>query len=164
MRRPARLLHLAAAILAVGLAAASQGTPSPWLVNETASVPRGLYRRVAGEPRVGALVALTPPAAAQAYLQALGAPAGALLLKRVAAGPGETVCGRARRLTWPRGGAVRMPSDRQGRALPAWTGCRRLTAGELLVVGDSPASFDSRYFGPVRSMQVAGIYREVFRW
>jgi type IV secretory pathway protease TraF len=153
-----------AAAVAACLTAFPRAAPAPWLINETPSMPRGLYRRTPDTPRPGALVSLEPPAAARSYLASLGAPPDARLLKRVVAGPGERVCSDGARLTWPQGSAVRLARDRQGRALSVWRGCRPLGADELLVVGDSPASFDSRYFGPVRQAAVLGVYREVWRW
>ena len=54
--------------------------------------------------------------------------------------------------------------DRTGVALPAWRGCRRLAPDERLLLGDTPASLDSRYFGPVRIAQIEGFYRETLTW
>jgi type IV secretory pathway protease TraF len=91
-------------------------------------------------------------------------PHAAPLLKRVAAGSGDHVCRQGADLEW-RGGAVRALSrDRRGLGLPAWAGCRRLAADELLVLGDTPTSFDSRYFGPVRRTAVEGVYVEALTW
>ena len=163
MTRTQALLLLVAAAAAVGLAGSGGPSPRPWLVNETPSLPRGLYLRTS-QPAAGAIVAVAPPAAAQPYLARLGVPTDARLLKRVAAGSGDTVCRDAHQLIWPRGQAAVLPRDRRGRALPTWRGCRRLGPGELIVVGDSAASFDSRYFGPVRLEAVEGVYREAWRW
>jgi type IV secretory pathway protease TraF len=158
------LLLFAAATAASGMAALPRAARAPWLINETPSVPRGLYRRTPAAPQPGTVVAVTPPTSARRYLSTLGAPADARLLKHVAAGPGDTVCRHGRRLTWARGEAVAMARDRRGRALPVWRGCRRLGSDELLVIGDSPASFDSRYFGPIRRTAIEGVYREAWRW
>lgn len=158
-----RLVLLAAAA-AASFGLIDRGSPAPWVINETPSVPPGLYRRIARAPEVGRYVTVTPPPAAAAYLRTLGAPADARLLKRVAAGPSERVCTRPGVLAWP-GGEVRTRArDRRGRPLLAWRGCRPLQADELLVLGESAASFDSRYFGPVRRSAVAGVYEEVWTW
>lgn len=150
-----------------GFAAASRPGPAPrLLVNESASVPRGLYLRRDGlAPEPGRLVALRQPAGpARAYLRALGAPPEMRLLKRVAAAAGDPVCVRGRALATTTA-AVSIPArDRRGVTLPSWRGCRRLGAGELLVLGDTPASFDSRHFGPIPRDQVDGVYVEVLRW
>jgi type IV secretory pathway protease TraF len=46
-----------------------------------------------------------------------------------------------------------------GRVLPTWRGCRVLHDGEFFVIGDTPDSFDSRYFGVVRADQIEGVWR-----
>lgn len=161
--RPHPGLFAAAVVVSAG-AACSRAQPASWLVNESPSLPRGVYR-LTGEPASrGAIVALTPPPQGGRYLAGLGAPPGARLLKRVAATPGESVCRRGRQLTWPRGWVAALPRDRRGRALPQWRGCRSLAADEVLVLGDTPNSFDSRYFGPIRTSEIAGVYEEVWRW
>ena len=46
--------------------------------------------------------------------------------------------------------------DRQGRALPRWQGCRRMTQDELFVFSARvPNSFDSRYYGPVHQQPMS---------
>lgn len=164
MTRPLAPLLFAVGLGALGLAACSRAQPAPWLVNETQSLPRGLYRLTATAPSRGAVVALHPPPSARSYLSALGAPPDARLLKRVVAGRGDMVCRHGLRLTWPHGAVAAAPNDRHGRALPTWVGCRRLAADEVLVLGDTPKSFDSRYFGPVRTAAIDGAYREVWGW
>lgn len=154
----------AAALVAGASGACSQAQPAPWLVNETPSVPRGLYRLTPARAGPGDIVSVRPPAAARAYLAALGAPPDARLLKRVSAQAGETVCRRGQRLSWPGGAAIALAKDRAGRVLPRWSGCRGLGPDGLLVVGDTPLSFDSRYFGPVTTAQIDGVYEEVWRW
>ena len=52
----------------------------------------------------------------------------------------------------------------RGAALPAWRECRILAPDEVFLLGDTPGSFDSRYFGPVRRSDVVGVYREVLTW
>lgn len=153
------------AVGAIALASVAAGPPhAGLLVNESASVPRGLYRRTAEPIAPGRLVAVVPPPAARAYLATLGAGPHARLLKRVVASSGDVVCARDGELAWPGGRARARTVDRQGRALPVWRGCRRLDPGEVLVAGDTSTSFDSRYFGPVRTTEIEGVYREVWRW
>lgn len=54
--------------------------------------------------------------------------------------------------------AIILPTDAQGRSLPAWQQCRQLVDGELFLLSDTnPASFDSRYFGPIRREALLGI-------
>lgn len=154
----------AAALVAGACGARSRAQSTPWLVNETPSVPRGLYRLTPARAGPGDIVAVRPPAAARAYLTALGAPPDARLLKRMSAQAGETVCRRGHKLSWPRGAAIALAKDRAGRVLPRWSGCRRLGPDERLVVGDTSLSFDSRYFGPVTTADIDGVYEEVWRW
>ena len=109
------------------------------------------------------MVALPQPPIARRYLGALGMPDEVLLIKRVAAVGGDQVCrvGAVVRTPdrwfpfWIKTGAEwicrldRMPSAGAGRALPA-----RRHAG----------SFDSRYFGPVRTRDLEGVFRETLTW
>lgn len=139
--------------------------PALALVNESSSLPKGLYlRRPGASPERASIVAVPQPTEARPYLGALGAPAGMLLIKRVAAVEGDVVCRRGEQVTVA-GRTVAAPTrDRRGVALPIWTGCRRLETDDLFLLGDTASSFDSRYFGPVRRSDVAGVYREVLTW
>lgn len=151
--------------LAFGLAVLAAGgavRPPLLLVNESASLPRGLYVRWPGPPALGAIVAARPPPAGLAYLATLGAPADLRLLKRLAARSGDRVCVRGGRVETPLRTAPQRRRDRRGAPLPAWTQCRRLAPGEAFLLGDSEASFDSRAFGPVG--RIEGVYRQVLRW
>ncbi|QTC92791.1 S26 family signal peptidase [Brevundimonas goettingensis] len=140
-------------------------TPALALVNESPSLPRGLYVRQPGAAlERGAIVAIPQPAMARAYLADLGMPAEVLLIKRVAAIGGDRVCRDGARLTVSQRVAAVLEADRRGRRLPSWSGCRRLKPDELFVLGDTPSSFDSRYFGPVSAGQVTGIFRETVTW
>ncbi|MCV0280467.1 S26 family signal peptidase [Pseudomonas aeruginosa] len=158
------------ALLAVGLFAlgwATIATSPPRLVyNASDSVPVGWYRiSPANSLAPGDLVLVRLPpevrslAARRGYL-----PANVPLLKTVAAMAPQQVCvqGRqvridgvlvAKRLRW----------DRQGRALPSWQACRRLVGNELFLLSSSnPASFDSRYFGPISVDAVIGRARPLW--
>lgn len=162
-RRQAHLLFVAALAVS-GSVALTRAWPAPWLVNETPSLPRGVYLRTTAAPAPGAIVALAPPASAKPYLAGLGASPEARLLKRIAVGPGDVVCRMGSRLSWSGGEVVALSRDRRGIALPGWRGCRRLAQDEFVVLGDTPVSFDSRYFGPVRRAAIEGVYVEAWRW
>ena len=59
--------------------------------------------------------------------------------------------------------AAALPADRLGRPLPSLQLCRRLEPGELFLLSvTNPASFDSRYFGPVSASAVIGIAHPVW--
>ncbi len=121
-----RLLLAAAAAFAMsGTAAIPRASPPAWLVNESPSLPRGVYLRTRAAPTPGAIVAVDRPPSARPYLAGLGAPGDARLLKRIAVGPGEVACREGLRLTWARGQVVARAHDRRGTALPAWGGSSR---------------------------------------
>jgi type IV secretory pathway protease TraF len=55
--------------------------------------------------------------------------------------------------------------DSAHRPLQAWPQCRRLSDGELFLLSDTnPASFDSRYFGPIAASAVLGTARPLWTW
>lgn len=148
-----------------GLALIADHRPAPVLINESASLPRGVYVRVPGAaPGRDTVVAVPQPSAVRAYLGQLGMPDDLLLIKRVAAVGGDTVCRRDDQLVTPGRTLVVQDRDRRGVALPTWRGCRRLGEEELFLLGDTPSSFDSRYFGPVSRSRVTGVYRETLTW
>ena len=133
--------------------------PGPRLFwNASASVPVGLYVRMPGPPRVGALALARLPAPYRALADARGyLPAGVPLLKEVAGGDGDRVCRHGPVVTlngWVR--AFARPRDSQRRWLPAWRGCRRLRRGEVVLLSPARDSFDSRYFGPLAAALLDG--------
>jgi len=166
-------LGSAAAVALAALAWASFAKPFPRLVyNPSDSVPVGWYRvePMVQQPtsdatpktaplQVGSIVLVRLPA----HAAALGAQRGYLplhvpLLKRVGAVAPQRVCivGQALRIDGHTVTAT-LRADRLGRPLQGWPQCRRLRAGEIFLLSvTNPASFDSRYFGPVRSTDVIG--------
>jgi conjugative transfer signal peptidase TraF len=147
-------------ILSAGVARDRLTDSPPWIVwNASASAPVGLWRVHPGAPpKVGTMVLADTPmtvrrlAAERDYL-----PRSVPLIKRVAAGPRDTVCAVGSRISIDgRWVAARMRSDRRGRPLPWWTGCERLSAGRFLLLNAPPESFDSRYFGPVGRSAILG--------
>ena len=138
--------------------------PEMALINESHSLPRGLYLRTGAPVARGAVVAIEQPAAARAYLRRMGMPGDVLLLKRVAAVEGDQVCAGDGVVRTPGRQVRALDRDRQGVALPVWRACGRLARGEVFLLGDTVGSFDSRYFGPVRKSAAQGVYREVLTW
>ena len=55
-------------------------------------------------------------------------------------------------------------ADGAGRALPRLNAAWTLGDGEILVLGDSAASFDGRYFGPISARQVTASIKPVVTW
>ena len=167
-----------AALSACGLAAlawASFGLPKPRLIyNPSDSVPVGWYRvdpssnRTDSLPRplsVGSIVLVPLPAEAATLAAQRGyLPTRVPLLKRVGAIAPQEVCiaGSSVRIDGVPSAAV-LRADRLGRPLPSWRQCRRLRPGELFLLSrTNPASFDSRYFGPVSASAVIGVARPVW--
>ncbi|MBU2031166.1 MAG: S26 family signal peptidase [Alphaproteobacteria bacterium] len=139
--------------------------PALALVNESPSLPKGVYFRQPGEgPDRNAIVAVPQPRVARPYLSGLGMPQDILLIKRVAAVGGEVVCRSDDEVRTPDRVVRARSRDRQGVALPTWSGCRRLASDEVFLLGDTASSFDSRYFGPVHRDQIRGVYREGLTW
>ena len=171
-----------ASLSACGLAAlawASFGHPLPRLTyNPSDSVAVGWYRidpldhRASSSPRplppslrVGSIVLIPLPAEAAALAAQRGyLPTRIPLLKRVGAVAPQAVCivDGSVRIDGVPSDAV-LPADRWGRPLPSWPQCRRLRPGELFLLSvTNPASFDSRYFGPVSATAVIGVARPVW--
>lgn len=135
--------------------------PLPRLIwNVTASVPVGLYAVWRTDtPKVGELVAVTPPDRLAGFLaERHYLPRGVPLLKHIAATAGQRVCRVGDIITVDHitlGEARR--SDSRGRSLPVWRGCRTLHRGDVFLMnGDVPDSLDGRYFGPIPSATILG--------
>jgi type IV secretory pathway protease TraF len=135
------------------------------LWNATASAPEGLWRIEAAPPGRGDWAAVRPPVGLAWWLSRRRyLPRGALLLKRVAAVGGQTVCRRGGVVEidgWPVARAL--ARDRSGRLLPVWRGCRALAADEVLLLNRARDSLDGRYFGPLPGSAVVGRARLLWR-
>lgn len=133
--------------------------PTPILLwNASASMPVGLYAVwPAGSAGRGDVVVARLPdgprrlAAHRGYL-----PSAVPVIKRIVAAYGDRVCARGD-LLWVGGrlAAAREGADAAGRPLGGWQGCRML-GDEVLLLGDSARSFDSRYFGPIGRKLIIG--------
>jgi conjugative transfer signal peptidase TraF len=147
--------------LAVALIVAPTVARQPPLVviwNASPSVPVGMYLVTKASPRVGDLVVLRLPPVIAAFAAGRGyLPTSAYLLKPITAVAGDLVC-RFREEVFVRGvaAATARTADDAGNAMPTWQGCRVLQTGEVFVLADHPASFDSRYFGPLNGASVVG--------
>lgn len=158
-RRHSILLLAAAA--SIGLAATLGFAPRPRLVwNASASAPIGLYHVTpVTAPHSGIMVIAWVPQAVRAFASRRQyLPANVPLVKRVAAGPGDTVCAVGPAISINgRTIAERRRFDGRGRVLPWWEGCTTLAMDELFLLMPGTAdSFDGRYFGPTKAGDVVG--------
>jgi conjugative transfer signal peptidase TraF len=136
--------------------------------NPSDSVPRGWYRIAKADAlHVGDIVlARLPAAPAMLAAQRGYLPAGVPILKRIGALAPPLMC--------VSDGAVRIDGDvvatvrtrdGQGRELPVWSQCRSLSNDELFLLSSAnPASFDSRYFGPIAAKAVIGSAEPLWIW
>ncbi|URG49325.1 S26 family signal peptidase [Pectobacterium quasiaquaticum] len=178
-----RRAHLVlAALSACGLAALACASflpdhmrPLPRLTyNPSDSVAVGWYRvdlldhqadSLPSPLSVNSIVLVPPPAEAGVLAAQRGyLPTRVPLLKRVGAIAPQEVCiaGGIVRIDGVLSAAV-LRTDRLGRPLPSWQQCRRLAPGELFLLSvTNPASFDSRYFGPVAASTVIGVAHPIW--
>jgi len=151
----------------VALCAAAWAKPSVRLVyNRSNSAPPGWYLVLpATELRTGDYVLARLPgdtaalAAVRDYL-----PRSVPILKQIAAVAGQHVCVR-NGVVYIDGAPVArtLEADRKDRPLTTWTHCRPLLKDELFLLNPAnPASFDSRYFGPIDASFVRG--RAILLW
>ena len=152
---------LLAASLSLGLLAAAQIDHAPRLIwNASESLPLGLYVvRTANPPSLGNLVAVRLPEDLSSWVVERGyVGADTLLLKRVAAISGMTVCRYDLDITLDGTVVAQAASaDQQGRPLPRWTGCVTLGSNAVfLLVAAVADSLDGRYFGPLSADTILG--------
>jgi conjugative transfer signal peptidase TraF len=138
------------------------------LYNASDSAPRGWYALVPERDfRMGTLVfARLPSRAATLAAERDYLPLTVPILKHIAATRGHLVCAHAGVITID--GVVvgrALARDGAGRRLEHWMDCRALKDDELFLLGgDNPASFDSRYFGPVNVAAIVGTAIPLWTW
>jgi conjugative transfer signal peptidase TraF len=161
IRRPliAKVGFLGVGLIAiVVLLVPPKAAPGALVWNFTPSVPLGLYRIDGATWALGDRVAVRPTSQlADALLRARVLEPGRLLLKRVSAAAGDTVCRDGANVSV--NGAVvarAKEADRQGSKLPTWSGCVRLGVRQVLLLGEMSESFDGRYFGPTDAADIIG--------
>ncbi len=140
--------------------------PILFVWNSSASAPLGLYEVFPDRhaQRGDTVIARMPQAwrefaATRRYL-----PSNVPLVKRIAASEGQEVCALGSRI-FIDGVPVaeRKLRDGQGRPLPWWEGCWRLSHGQFfLLMAKNPDSFDGRYFGVTGSADILGPARLVW--
>jgi conjugative transfer signal peptidase TraF len=167
---PRRVPVLAASLLALlGLGLPKLAEPAPRLVyNASASAPVGLYRLIAADriDRGDLVLAHLPESAARLAADRRYLPMSVPVVKRVAALAGDRVCADSGIVVInDHIAAETLLIDHEGRPLSAWNGCRTLGQGEFfLLMADVPASFDSRYFGPIPVTSVIGRLVPLWTW
>jgi conjugative transfer signal peptidase TraF len=135
--------------------------PAPRLVwNASASAPIGLYAVTPGAPvdPGDMVIAKVPDRWRMIAAQRRYVPVNVPLVKRVAAVVGDEVCALGQEIFINGTLAVeRRVADARGRPMPWWNGCVRLRGRQLfLLMSNSPASFDGRYFGVTEGGLVVG--------
>ena len=164
--------RLVVALICLGIAALtwpSVHIPVARIVyNPSDSVPPGWYRiGLPDSMHVGSIVLVQLPTDAAALAAQRGyLPEHIPLLKRIGAMSSQQVC-IEKHIVRIDGVAVAdvRATDRRGRSLSAWQQCRRLHEGELfLLSATNPASFDSRYFGPISVSAVIGNAQPLWTW
>jgi conjugative transfer signal peptidase TraF len=146
-------------------------------INDTPSMPRGLWRVVDrdGPLERGEIVTICPPdtppirqGAERGYIPGGSCPGGyEPLVKPIAATAGDRVAVSTAGVTvngQPVRGTAQLTRDSAGRPLrPFPAGAYQVLPGEVwLLSGHDPRSFDSRYFGPVPAVNVLGVARPVW--
>ncbi len=159
LRRPGVLVMASlglASVVALALPVAAGSAQLVW--NVTPSAPAGLYRIVREPWSRGDRVVVLPGEMLGADLDRRGVLAnGRLLIKRVAAVAGDRVCRQGAEVSIngePAAKARDVNSD--GLPLPSWQGCITLGDGQVFLLGDTPGSYDGRYFGVTGTREVVG--------
>ena len=162
------LIWLVAGLIFLG--ASSPTHPVRIIFNRTNSVPRGLYIVQPLAPdaslEIGDMVAFSPEPQDRKWLESrayIGK--NWPLLKYVAALPGDTVCRHGATLRINQlPVAHALEQDGEGRALPVWQGCLKLTEGDVFLLTPHPRSLDGRYLGIQKSDRILGKAGRVLAW
>jgi type IV secretory pathway protease TraF len=133
--------------------------PTPFVIwNASESVPLGMYFVSKHQPDLGEIAVIKPSDWVQLYASERGyLPQNVWLLKPIFAAHPSIIC-RFGSYIFADGKLVAKSRihDQQRRLLPAWKGCKVLKPEEVFVIAKPRASFDSRYFGPVKRAQIVG--------
>ena len=126
-----------------------------FILNTTNSLPLGIYYITTNPPTLDSIVAFNKPESLN-ILDRNWLVKGSLFLKKITAVPGDFVCTNNNQLKINgkfRGEIYKV--DRNGIALPQIGFCRKLTSGEYWTGTDHRRSFDSRYYGPLRTQDIS---------
>jgi conjugative transfer signal peptidase TraF len=154
------LLGLAAVAAAPAAVTAVAKPPTVLVWNASPSAPTGLYEveRRAAVKSDDIVIAWAPGPARRLASVRRYLPATVPLVKPVGAIAGDHVCAFGSTIFINgRAVATRLRTDRSGRPMPWWGGCRLLGPGELFLLSrDAPGAFDGRYFGVTERSLVIG--------
>lgn len=159
MRRTSFKLWLSGAVAALAALILTGGARQDVvLFNHSPSVPVGFYVRESSVLTRGMFVTVrardVAPAEAVAHHYN---DEGDRFIKRLAAIAGQEVCSDGRVLSID---DVEAAIVQVGAGAPqGWVGCRTLGSNEILLLGDSANSFDGRYWGPISTDVVEGVWR-----
>lgn len=145
---------VASAMLALPVAASS----AQLVWNMSVSAPAGLYRIDRSDWTVGDRVVVAPsPDLAEDLMRRGILERGKLLIKRIAAAAGDTVCRHKDVVTVNGRGVARAKGERSDSVtLPSWQGCVTLSDQQVFLLGDGARSYDGRYFGFTSSGDILG--------
>ena len=172
IKRRRLILFIAGGVAAALTVVAFKAPRDLILYNHSPSVPEGFYVRADAPVAVGIFVTVRARDVAleEARRRRFSGPADRFI-KRVAAVGGERVCGDGRSVIVGNDAVVvavlsasAQHNDRlhDGRGpLVGWRGCRILDADEVLLLGDTPDSFDGRYWGPINVRLIEGVWRKL---
>ena len=159
MKRRTVLTISIVAVCAIAITAMAT-MPRRVIWNASASVPVGLYAvQDVDRFRVGDLLVAAPPLEIEEFLaNGRYVPAGAPLIKHVAALPGQTICRIENTITVDlRVVGQARKRDSKDRPLPYWQGCLTLASQQIFLMNTAvPDSLDGRYFGPFDKTDIAG--------
>ena len=133
------------------------------LYNGTPSMPVGFYLRTTAPIDRGAVVTARAADVAPEYasLRHFTDP-GDRFLKHVVGMAGDVVCAADAEVTLNGAPlAERQARDSAGRALPTWSGCITLDEAHVFLLGETPDSFDGRYWGPTPIDRIEGVWRRI---
>jgi len=142
-------------------------------VNNTVSIPKGVYRLVDAPVVKGEYLLIRcpeDPVIEEGFKRGYIAPGlygKRNLMKKLAAEQGDHVTIKKSGV-FVNGNRIKnsrsLGHDSQGRNLKCKKISSTLQPDEIIIMGESKKSFDSRYFGALKRKQVVGVVRPVLTW